>query len=83
MKKICGDNKMKKKRRTSNQIENWDSILYKFKKESPVKCFRCKKLLKKPIDCSYAHPLIFCKKCFKIIDEEDLEELGKGLKKII
>ena len=72
-----------KKRRTNNQLDNWDSILYKFKYHKPVKCFRCKNNLKKPIECGYAHPLIFCKKCYKIVDKEDLKELEKGLKKII
>ena len=73
----------KQKRRTSNQVDNWDSILYKFKYESPVKCFRCKKILKEPIECGYSHPLIFCKKCFKIVNKEDLEELGRGLDEIL
>lgn len=71
-----------KKRRTRNQIDNWDSILEKFKYEKPVKCRKCESIIKLPIESSYAHPNIFCKKCFKKTNKSDLKSLDK-LKKII
>ena len=72
----------KKRIINKKQPENYDMILDWFKDNKKVKCLKCKKILKEPMDCRYIFPGCFCKKCYKIRDRENSKTLSKAFKEI-